>query len=89
MRGTDGRTGELFSYVDLEHRVPAEHPLRVIRRIANEALETQSADFSELYSGMGRPSPAATSPMRPFAHPKADFALQHLASVQVSSSTKT
>jgi transposase len=53
MRGTDRRTGELFSYVDLEQRVPTEHPLRVIRSIANEAL---SADFSELYSGMGRPS---------------------------------
>jgi 3-hydroxyisobutyrate dehydrogenase len=28
MRGTDGRTGELFSYVDFEERVPAKHPLR-------------------------------------------------------------
>ena len=56
MRGTDRRTGELFSYVDLEQRVPTEHPLRVIRAIANEALEALSADFSELYSGMGRPS---------------------------------
>src|SRR6516164_6514302 len=56
MRGTDKRTGELFSYVDLEQRVPSEHPLQVIRAIANEALESLSADFSELYSGMGRPS---------------------------------
>ena len=28
MRGSDARTGELFSYVDLEDRVPAKHPLR-------------------------------------------------------------
>jgi len=48
MRGTDKRTGELFSYVDLEQRVPTEHPLRVIRAIANEALGALSADFSEL-----------------------------------------
>lgn len=56
MRGTDKRTGELFSYVDLEQRVPGEQPLRVIRAIANDALAALSADLSELYSGMGRPS---------------------------------
>jgi hypothetical protein len=32
MRGSDKRMGELFSYVDLENRVPAKHPLRLIRR---------------------------------------------------------
>src|SRR5215467_15612755 len=31
MRGSDLRTGELFSYVDLEQRVPESHPLRLIR----------------------------------------------------------
>ena len=31
MRGTDKRSGELFSYVDLEQRVRTDHPLRVIR----------------------------------------------------------
>ena len=36
MRGSYTRTGELFSYVDLEDRVPLKHPLRVIRRIVNE-----------------------------------------------------
>ena len=29
MRGTDQRSGSLFSYVDIEARVPKEHPLRV------------------------------------------------------------
>ena len=38
MRGSDHRSGALFSYVDLERRVPAGHPLRVIRGIANDAL---------------------------------------------------
>jgi hypothetical protein len=32
MRGTDKRSGELFSYVDLERRVRTDHPLRVIPR---------------------------------------------------------
>ena len=38
MRGSDERTGELFSYVDLEKRVPAKHPLRLVRGVVNEVL---------------------------------------------------
>ena len=38
MRGSDQRTGELFSYVDLEKRVPAKHPLRLVRSVVNEVL---------------------------------------------------
>jgi len=38
MRGSDKTSGSLFSYVDLEDRVPAAHPLRVIREIVNDAL---------------------------------------------------
>ena len=56
MRGSDARSGELFSYVDLEARVPSKHPLRVIREIANEALAELDADFAALYSGLGRSS---------------------------------
>ena len=36
--------------------MPASHPLRAIRGIVTEALGVLSEDFSELYSGMGRPS---------------------------------
>jgi hypothetical protein len=32
------RTGPLFSFVDLDERVPKRHPLRKIRQIVNEAL---------------------------------------------------
>src|SRR4051812_11666976 len=56
MRGSDKRPGELFSYVDLEQRVRADHPLRVIRELTNTALKTLSGDFAALYSGLGRPS---------------------------------
>jgi hypothetical protein len=38
MRGADNRSGELFSYVNLEKRVRQDHPLRSIREIANAAL---------------------------------------------------
>lgn len=56
MRGTDERSGQLFSYVDLEARVRRDHPLRVVREVANEALMGLAADFSTLYSNVGRPS---------------------------------
>ena len=56
MRGTDKRSGELFSYVDLEQRVRAGHPLRAIREVVGTALSALSGDFAGLYSGMGRPS---------------------------------
>jgi transposase len=55
MRGEDRRSGSLFSYVDLEARVPAQHPLRAIREIVNASLAGLSAEFQALYSHTGRP----------------------------------
>ena len=56
MRGSDERTGELFSYVDLEKRVPAKHPLRLVRGVVNEVLAALDSDFSKAYADSGRPS---------------------------------
>src|ERR1041384_3148128 len=56
MRGSDERSGSLFSYVDLEARVGADHPLRVIREIGNVALIDLSRAFAALYTDVGRPS---------------------------------
>ena len=63
MRGEDERVGGLFSYVDLEARVPADHPLRPIRALVDEALVVLSADFERLYSrrpALDRAGEAAT-----------------------------
>ena len=56
MRGADERTGELFSYLDLEKRVRVDHPLRPIRAIVNEALASLEQEFALLYARIGRPS---------------------------------
>ena len=56
MRGDDKNCGSFFSYIDLEERVRADHPLRPIREIVNTALAALSGDFVALYSNMGRPS---------------------------------
>jgi len=64
MRGSDKRSGRLFSYVDLEARVRVDHPLRAIREIANRALESLTADFATLYARLGRPSIAPEKLLR-------------------------
>src|SRR5918993_1151093 len=65
MRGRDERTGELFSYVDLEARVRADHPLQAIRQIANTALALLQREFAVLYAPrMGRPSIAPEKLLR-------------------------
>ena len=57
MRGSDDRSGSLFSYVDLEARVRPAHPLRTIRKIANAALADLTREFGVLYPArLGRPS---------------------------------
>ena len=56
MRGMDETSGALFSYVDLEERVPARHPLRKIRQIVNDALASLDTEFEGLYGKEGRPS---------------------------------
>jgi transposase len=56
MRGDDAICGRLFSYIDLEKRIREDHPLRVIRAIANVALKSLSGEFEKLYSPLGRES---------------------------------
>jgi transposase len=53
MRGADRTSGALFSYVEVEARIQAKHPLRAMRRMTNAALaELDGA----LYETIGRPS---------------------------------
>ena len=56
MRGTDHRNDTLFSYVRPDSQVPANHPLRPIRRITDIALASLSDRFDAMYSEIGRPS---------------------------------
>src|SRR5579872_6313490 len=56
MRGDDRQPDSMFSYVSPEQRVPSDHPLRVIRRLADEILRDMSREFDRLYATVGRPS---------------------------------
>ena len=64
MRGSDERTGALFSFVSLEDRVPTRHPLRKIREIVNDALAALDSEFSRLYASEGGPSIAPEKLLR-------------------------
>src|SRR3954471_12744262 len=56
MRGPDTQQSSMFSYLSPEERVPANHPLRRIRAMVDEALKALSPAFKGLYSTFGRPS---------------------------------
>ena len=56
MRGNDVQQGALYSYISLESRVPAAHPLRGIKVLLDEALSGMSRDFDRVYASEGRPS---------------------------------
>jgi transposase len=56
MRGNESRQAPVFSYVSLEERVPADHPLRAIREAVDDVLGGMSARFDTLYAASGRPS---------------------------------
>jgi transposase len=54
----------MFSYVSPEERVPQDHPLRSIRRMADQALKSLAARFDTLYAKTGRPSVAPEKLLR-------------------------
>jgi transposase len=56
MRGEFEDQGGLFSYIDPESRIAAEHPLRRVRSLVRAVLKDLSRSFGQLYSHEGRPS---------------------------------
>jgi transposase len=56
MRGDEKQQTAMFSYVDLEQRVPAAHPLRAIREMVDRALADLTLHLEALYARRGRPS---------------------------------
>ena len=56
IRGYPERSGSLFSYMSIEERIPDSHPLRRIRKLADQALDRLNPTFCELYASEGRPS---------------------------------
>src|SRR5207245_3910184 len=65
MRGDDrDEQGAMWSYMPMEQRIPADHPLRVMRPMVDGVLRELSPRFAELYSRVGRPSTAPETLLR-------------------------
>src|SRR5260370_19088294 len=56
MRGEQDPEVRMLAFIDMEIRVPLDHPLRTIRRLADEALAALSPTFDAMYAVCGRPS---------------------------------
>jgi transposase len=56
MRGDDRQQADMYSYISPEERVRANHPLRAVRAMADEALKNMSRRFDTMYAKTGRPS---------------------------------
>src|SRR4030088_3655230 len=56
MRGYDRPKTTLLTSVSVEQRVPAKHPIRLIKELAEVALKELSPLFEQMYSEVGRPS---------------------------------
>jgi len=56
MRGADEKQASMLCLLSPEDRVPKDHPLRRIKKLADEALAAMSPLFDEMYSDVGRPS---------------------------------
>src|ERR1700738_908532 len=64
MRGTDHQQSWVFSYISAERRVPADHPLRALRGMADAALAQLGPAFDAIYARSGRPSIAPEKLLR-------------------------
>lgn len=56
MRGEDREQAAMFSYLSPERRVPADHPLRTLRPMVDQALGNLWGLFDSMYAAHGRPS---------------------------------
>lgn len=56
MRGRREPQVSMLAFVDLEARVPIDHPLRAIKAVADAALAKLSSEFDRMYASVGRPS---------------------------------
>jgi hypothetical protein len=56
MRGDNEQQAGMYSYISPEQRVPADHPLRPLRKMTDEIFKQLSPRFDQLYSRVGRPS---------------------------------
>ena len=53
VRGRHEPQVTMLAFIDLETRVPPDHPLRVIKKLADQALKALSPDLDRMYADVG------------------------------------
>lgn len=56
MRGQQPKQASMLCLINLEEQIPADHPLREIKKVADQALKRMSRTFDRMYPATGRPS---------------------------------
>src|SRR6186713_2474073 len=56
MRGAESGQQVLFSYVAIDARIPADHPLRAMKQLLEPVLGDLAPRFATMYAEGGRPS---------------------------------
>ncbi len=56
MRGLEHSSQQLFSYINIEERIPADHALRPLKLLVDSILTGMDRQFDAVYSKEGRPS---------------------------------
>jgi transposase len=56
MRGIESSQRQLFSYIHIEDRIPADHALRPLKILVDSILKGMDSHFDAVYSKEGRPS---------------------------------
>ena len=56
MRGRQSKQVSMLCVMNIEEQIPDDHPLREIKKIADDALRRMSRTFDRMYPKVGRPS---------------------------------
>jgi len=56
VRGRHDSQVPILTFVDVDARIPQDHPLRTIKAYADRALTALSSEFDRMYAEVGRPS---------------------------------
>ena len=62
MRGRRNLQSTMLAFVNLDERVPPDHPLRIIKQVSDDVLSRMSDDFNRMYLRICR---ASVPPERP------------------------
>jgi len=64
MRGTTSHQVTMLGWVDPEELIPAPHPIRRVKPLAEAALRELEPTFEGMYAQIGRPSIPLEQPLK-------------------------